>query len=105
MMRTSERRKHQRYHVSVKAHWASPSGEDSGYVTNIGLNGCYIESNHQAQSQETIEVEIRLPDSRKLVLPGTVTYTLPPMGFGVSFGYLSRDEEKAIMDIVADAEE
>jgi hypothetical protein len=104
-MRASERRKHQRYHVSIKTQWSSPSAKDAGYITNIGLNGCYIESNQQAQSSEPIEVEVNIPDGRKLTLPGTVSYTLPPMGFGVSFGYLSAEEERAIMELVSHAEE
>jgi hypothetical protein len=88
---TDERRRHPRVAHPLEAKWSGSSGTSPCRIADISLGGCFVQALVAPTVGEatTLTVQAR---GAELVLEGTVLYTEPSMGFGVSFQTLDPDQ-------------
>lgn len=80
-----ERRKVDRVKVSLKVVWEGALAARRGEITDLSVNGCFILTDDQVNTGESIKLEILQPRSGHLFLQGEVIYQMPEIGFGVRF--------------------
>lgn len=98
---SNERRKDQRKSVSLEARWEGLSGKHNARITDISLGGCYLESLGHAALGEFVVFEVKMPQGEWLRLRGSVASCDPPVGFSLSFTYLTEDEEDLLAQLIS----
>ena len=101
----SERRSNDRKKVLLEARWESMSRHHEARVDDVSLSGCFVNTYGHAELQEAVNLQILLPSGEWLALKGTVASYQPGVGFGISFTFLTADEEKAVRELMASATE
>jgi PilZ domain len=79
-------------------------GEDSlrgGKITSLSTKGCFIQTRSEALSGQTIQVRIRLPTERWMMLAGEIKHVLRRVGFGVQFTGLG-EGDASMLDLLVD---
>ncbi len=105
-MMSDERRHAERVPLSLEVRWESLSGRQaSARISDISLNGCYVESLAQVAFGERVRLEVNLPTGRWMPLNGEVVYQHPNVGFGLRFGNLSEVEQRMIAQLIEYARE
>jgi hypothetical protein len=95
-----ERRKHQRYPLSLELRLAAASGKHEVRLSDLSFGGCYIDSIGQVFVGEKVSFEINVPTLQWVPFGGTVTYTHAGFGFGVSFAPLNSVQEAVVAQLV-----
>ena len=90
----NERRVNQRKPVSLEAWWESLSGRHTARVSDISLDGCFIDSTGRTEASEQIDFSVKLPDGHSLRLRGMVVSVDPKVGFGVRLIALPESERQ-----------
>lgn len=57
----------------------------NGSVTSLGPSGCFVKTKAEVTDRQSVYINLWLPTERWLTLRGQVTYSLPRVGFGLSF--------------------
>ncbi|MBA3767850.1 MAG: PilZ domain-containing protein [Acidobacteria bacterium] len=97
---TNERRDEERISLNLEARWEGIA--HSARVSDISVDGCYVDTIATAVSVgELILIEIKLPNGKWLPLRGEVTHTMPNVGFGLCFTFLTEDEQRLIAQLNA----
>lgn len=96
----NERREEKRKRVSIEAQWEGMSGRHNARITDISLGGCFLETLGHAALGEVIVFEIKIPGGKWLQLRGEVISYDPNIGFGLSFTYLTEEEENLLTRLV-----
>ena len=84
-----ERRRNSRASRLLEIRWEDLSGKYNARITDISLDGCYIESIGQVTVGQQIRFEIQLPTGSWVPVRGEVVNHQPNLGFGVRFIALS----------------
>ena len=100
-----ERRNSQRKKVLLEAKWESMSRHHEARVDDVSLGGCFVNTFGHVELNELVELQILLPSGEWLALKGTVASNHPGVGFGMSFTFLSEEEERAVKELIASAAE
>jgi PilZ domain len=96
-----ERRRHTRASRLLEIRWEDLSGKYNARVTDISLDGCYIESIGQVTVGQQIRFEIQLPPTGSWVpIRGEVVNHQQNLGFGVRFIGLSEQEQMALAQML-----
>ncbi|HEV2915385.1 MAG TPA: PilZ domain-containing protein [Pyrinomonadaceae bacterium] len=97
---SDERRDEERIPLSLEVRWEGVSR--SARLSDISVDGCYIDTIAASVSVgEVISFEVRLPDGEWLPLRGEVTHTMPNIGFGLCFTFLTDEEQRLIAQLNA----
>src|SRR5215213_821119 len=98
-----ERRTSERKRILLEAKWESVSRRHEARVDDVSLGGCFVNTYAQAELQEDVNLEIRLPLGGWLRLRGKVASYQPGVGFGMSFTSLSEGETAALKALITSA--
>ena len=95
---TEERRDEERIPLSLEARWEGISHH--ARVSDISVDGCYVDTLAANVSVgEVISIDIKLPGGEWLPLRGEVTHTMPGVGFGLCFTFLTDEEQRLIAQL------
>lgn len=97
-----ERRSNERKRVLLEAKWESVSRRHEARVDDVSLGGCFVNTYGHVELNESVELQILLPEGKWLNLRGTVVTYQPGVGFGMAFS-LSNKEEKALKELITSA--
>lgn len=99
--RANDRRKYTRFPVSGVVVVSNPVGEDrqSLRVTDISLEGCFIETGKPFDAGARVKLLLRIQDAEIETL-GTVRASLPNSGMGVEFTHLGSSELKPLYTLI-----
>lgn len=93
----SERRSLNRYDVDVPVEWeGSLSGRNTGSLSDISLEGCFVLSSGEVRENDQIRIFIPLGDGMKVQFEGTVANYVFEIGFGIKFGTLSSAQRELL---------
>jgi hypothetical protein len=101
----AERRTNERKKVLLEAKWVSMSRRHQARVDDVSLGGCFVNTYGHVELNQAVELQILLPSGEWLALKGTVASYQPGVGFGISFSFLSADDENAVRELIASAAE
>lgn len=102
-----ERRKYKRVPSSLDVQWTAPAEVGGSQVTNLSINGCFIETRSLSNEDpphigQLISFIIALPEGIRMPVTGRVMYKNPPVGFGVLFTPLSVEQQSLIASYISD---
>jgi hypothetical protein len=95
-----ERREEERKTVSLEVRWEGGSGRHSARVSDLSLGGCYLDTLGQAEVDEVVGLEIKLPSGEWLPLRGTVAFHQPGLGFSICFTFLTDEEQYQLTQLI-----
>ena len=72
------------------------------HLDDISLGGCFVNTRGRVDPGEVISISLRLPSGEWLALRGEVTSYQPGIGFGLSFSFLTEEEEESLRDLMSD---
>lgn len=87
--------------VSLDVVWHGRAGKYDARVSEISLEGCFIDSMGQEVLGETIDFKMHLPAGPWVTLRGLVTYQEYPIGFELRFTDLTAENKRLIAQVVA----
>ncbi|MBA2334348.1 MAG: PilZ domain-containing protein [Pyrinomonadaceae bacterium] len=93
-------RKEERVPFLMEILLESASGKREARISDIGPEGCYIDSIVTTQEGETVSLEISRPDGEAMKFTGKVAYALEGFGFGVRFTDLSDANKTFLEEII-----
>lgn len=92
---TDERRDEERIPLNLEVRWEGVL--HSARLSDISVDGCYIDTIAASVSVgEVISFDVKLPGGEWLPLRGEVTHTMPGVGFGLCFTFLTDEEQRQI---------
>ena len=94
-------REHERIPVSLETVVESSVGQREARISDLSMGGCYVDSILHAHVDETVVINIRMPDGEWMKFSGNVTYTFPGVGFGLRFADLTDDEKSLLSQIIS----
>lgn len=74
-------------------------------VDDVSIGGCFVNTFGHVELQEPVRLQILLPSGEWLSLQGTVASYQPGVGFGIAFELKSKNEENAVKNLIASADE
>jgi hypothetical protein len=98
---TQERRLHDRVPLNLPAKYDGLSGAHETRIDDIGMGGCFVNTQGRVDLGEVITVEIKLLSGEWLQLRGQVTSYQPGIGFGMVFSFLKDEEEQALQQLIS----
>jgi len=98
-----ERRSHPRSAFRVPCAWAGQSGSPDSYLTDLSLDGCYIDCRTVPAVGQVLEVTATPGDGTPLLLTGTVVSATRNLGFGLQFRDLPDATRTRIAAMLSDA--
>lgn len=99
-----ERRSMNRYPVEIAAEWQGSTGRQSGSISDVSLDGCFVLSSGDVNDGEHVRLYIPLADGMKVEFSGRVANHVFEIGFGLKFDQLSAAQRELLMQIVRQAE-
>jgi hypothetical protein len=100
-----DRRATNRYSISVDVEWQASAGRQTGTVSDVSFDGCFVLGSAQVQDGEEVKLFIPLADGMKVEFGGRVANHVPDIGFGVKFDKLSAPQRELLTSLVKNAEE
>jgi CheY-like chemotaxis protein len=89
--------------VSLDVVWQGSAGKQDARMSEISLEGCFIDSRVQGRGLgDIVDFKVHLPGGPWVSLQGELVYEDYPMGFGLEFRNLS-DGDKRLLAQVVDA--
>ena len=96
----SDRRNEKRFEVCLDAVWDGNSGNHPARVTDLSEGGCYIDTLGESQVGEVLNIKLQLQNGDSLELAGEVAHKMPPIGFGVRFVDLNREQLEKLHSLI-----
>lgn len=87
--------------VSLDVVWHGTAGKYDARLSEISLEGCFIDSMGQETLGETISFNVRLPSGIWVKLEGEVISREYPIGFEVRFTHLIDENRRMLMQVIA----
>ena len=91
-----ERRKAPRARVKLAARWEGAMSRESGTVTDLSRNGCFVLTGGEVESKELVWLEIQLNDSETVNFWAEVVDAASDIGFALKFNSSSPEDEAAL---------
>lgn len=98
-----ERRRAERFRVSLRARWEGKRARREATVTDISTAGCFVLSEDLVEPWETVKIELLLP-AGVLTLWGHVIYTAEEIGFGINFSPHIPEDDRRKLELLVRAE-
>jgi CheY-like chemotaxis protein len=88
--------------VSLDVVWPGSSGKTDARMSEVSMDGCYIDSRVQGRSLgEMVDFKVHLPSGPWVSLTGKLINEDYPMGFGVQFKNLTETDRRLLAQVVA----
>jgi hypothetical protein len=100
-----ERRTNQRKRLLLEAKWESMSHTHEARVDDVSLGGCFVNTYGHVESDEQINLQIRLPSGKWLRIQGRVASYQRGVGFGIAFTSLTKQETEVLKELIATTKE
>lgn len=100
----NERRATNRFPIEIDVDWETTGGRQSGTISDVSLDGCFVLSSGELNDGESVTVFIPLADGMKVQFDGTVANHVFEIGFGVRFTQLSAAQRELLIKLVQGAE-
>ena|SRR5437868_4746811 len=92
--------------ISPLLRWRGPYGEHDGCISNVSIEGCFLNTTGAAEVGEVISFKASLPSDELVELRGVVVHRQErPVGFGVRFDTFTDDEHNYLKLLMADADQ
>ncbi|MFN2454332.1 MAG: PilZ domain-containing protein [Pyrinomonadaceae bacterium] len=78
----------------------TPDMPCSGTITNISRKGCFVKTKDIVVKGNTLYINVRLPENRRLQLGGNVVYHLNDIGFGLLFDDVAVEDQLVLDELV-----
>lgn len=102
-----EQRKHRRFPYIVETAFTGDGMTFSGRVTDLSLDGIFIDTMHPAPEGSIVQFSFCLPDDLRavpIIGEGQVTWLQQMVGMGIQFTYLSETNRGRITRFVSHLE-
>lgn len=87
--------------VSLDVVWQGSSGKHDARMSEISMEGCFIDSNTQGRTLgETVDFKVHLPDGPWVSLQGELISQEYPIGFGLRFTHLTAADQRLLAELV-----
>src|SRR4030095_71448 len=87
--------------VSLDVVWQGSSGKHDARMSEISLDGCFIDSRVQGRALgDIVEFKVRLPDGPWVSLKGELVLEEYPMGFGLRFTDLNLADRQLLSRVI-----
>ena len=84
--------------------WKGKTGEYDGCISEISLNGCFLNTRGVAAVGEVITFSTQLSSGRKVKLRGeAIHHDKKLLGYGLRFLYTSSEERMFVAQLIAEA--
>jgi hypothetical protein len=84
--------------------WKGKTGEHDGCITEISLNGCFLNTRGEATVGEMINFRTQLPSGEKVELHAeAVHHDKKLLGYGLRFVYTTPEERTFVAQLIAEA--
>ena len=100
----TERRASGRFTIEVDVEWEGPNGRQSGTMSDVSLDGCFVLSSGDIEDVDTVKLFVPLADGMKVQFDGIVANHVYEIGFGVRFGTISAAQRDLLSQIVKKSE-
>ena len=88
--------------VSLDVVWPGSSGKHDARMSEVSMDGCYIDSKVQGRALgETVDFKVHLPSGPWVSLTGKLINEDYPMGFGLQFEDLTEADRRLLAQVVA----
>lgn len=88
--------------VSMDVVWQGSSAKHDARMSEISIDGCFIDSNGQGRSLgETVQFKVHLPTGPWVSLEGELINQEYPIGFGLRFTHLTPPDRRLIAEVIA----
>lgn len=98
--RTKDRREDERVPLNLPARYDGLSGAHATRIDDIGMGGCFVNTQGRVDLGDVITVEIKMLSGEWLQLRGEVTSYQPGIGFGIVFSFLTDEEQRALQQLI-----
>ena len=85
----SERRSAKRYKVNIEIEWEGLAGRNSGTISDLNTDGCFVLCSGEVEDGENIKIFLPLSEGMKVEFWGEVINHVFEIGFGMRFIELS----------------
>ena len=93
---------HNPVNVSLDVVWPGSSGKHDARMSEVSMDGCYIDSKVQGRALgETVDFKVHLPSGPWVSLTGKLINEDYPMGFGLQFKDLTEADRRLLAEVVA----
>ncbi|HEV7684901.1 MAG TPA: response regulator [Pyrinomonadaceae bacterium] len=87
--------------VSLAVVWQGSTGKQDARMSEISMEGCFIDSKVQARALgDKVEFKVRLPSGPWVSLQGELVSEDYPIGFGLRFSNLSYEDKRLLAEVV-----
>ncbi len=93
-------RQQKRIAISLTIELEASSGNREARMSDLSMNGCYIDTITSVRLDENVRFTLSLPDGRREELSGEVIYMHEGIGFGLRFNDLSDDQRMLLQKII-----
>jgi CheY-like chemotaxis protein len=100
-MSTTTTQPTEQVNVSLDVVWQGTSGKFDARMSEISLNGCFIDSMGQEIMGEIITFKVHLTTGHWITLQGEVVYQEYPIGFEVKFTNLMPENRQLLTQVIA----
>jgi len=87
--------------VSLEVVWQGIAGKYDARMSEISMDGCFIDSMGQETMGETVSFKVRLPSGVWASLQGKVVYQEYPIGFQLEFTNLTEADRRILAQVIA----
>jgi hypothetical protein len=95
-----ERRTVNRYTVQADVEWQTAGERQSGTLSDISLDGCFVLSDGNVVDGEPVRIFIPLADGMKVEFTGRITNHVLEIGFGARFDKISAAQRDLLARLV-----
>ncbi len=88
--------------VSLDVVWQGSSGKQDARMSEISMDGCFIDSRVQGRAMgDTVDFKVHIPSGPWVSLKGELVLEDYPMGFGLRFKGLTDGDRRLLAQVVA----
>ncbi|MEO6390639.1 MAG: PilZ domain-containing protein [Pyrinomonadaceae bacterium] len=96
-----DRRTTQRANANLTVKWEGVVGSDSGTVSDLSVEGCFVLCSGQVMESEPVRLQFSFPDFKSVPLLGEVVYQVNEIGFALRFVNLTPAQVEFLRQLMA----
>ncbi len=96
-----DRREEQRFSVNIDVEWEGFVGQQSGTISDISTNGCFVLCSGDVENGDYIKIWFPLTNGNKIEFWGEVVNHVYEIGYGVRFIKLT-EAQKDFLEVFVD---
>jgi len=94
-------KQNEQVYVSLDIVWHGTAGKFDARMSELSMDGCFIDSMGQEILGETVNFKVHLPEGHWISLQGEVIYQEYPVGFEVRFTNLPEENRRLLTQVIA----